>query len=553
MERISIPKLIEDSLKTNWQVPAFTDYKGATLTYSQVAESIARLHIFFGKAGIKKGDKIAICGKNSSKWAVSCLAILSYGAVIVPILHEFKADNIHNILRHSESKLFFVGDSVWNLLGQIGMDNVLMGVVSIDQMKLISYSVQAVEDAFNGIDEKFAELYPVGLSKGDVLYNDVSQDEVAMINYTSGSTGFSKGVMLQYRSLENNRLFASQAVPFMKPHDSIVSMLPMAHMYGFSFEFFYEFTIGMHIYFLTRLPSPKVIFQAFQEIKPKLIVAVPLVIEKIVKKNVMPKLQTPSMRCLLKIPIIKNIIYRKVGKEMYDAFGGNFGEVIIGGAALNQDVERLLSRAGFPYTVGYGATECGPIITYAICGRFLTGSCGKPTVNMEVKVLSEDPLHVPGEIVCRGANVMLGYYKNQELTEQTIDKDGWMLTGDLGIIDKNGNLFIKGRSKNMLLGPSGQNIYPEEIEDKLNNMDYVSESIIIQDKDKLVALIHPDMELTAHVGMLEEDVIAMMESHRVTINSELPAYSQISKVIIYKEEFEKTPKKSIKRFLYQPK
>ena len=552
MERISIPKLIEGSFKQNWDRPAFTDYQGLTLNYCDVAENVARLHIFFSQIGIKKGDKIAICGKNSSKWAICCLSIMSYGAVIVPILHEFKADNIHNIVSHSEAKILFVGDSIWRTLDNTLM-NALACVVSIDRMQLLSCGTPDVEGAFAGIDAKYAELYPNGLHKGDILYNDVPQDEIAMINYTSGSTGFSKGVMLPYRSLENNRLFASQAVPFMKTGDSIVSMLPMAHMYGFSFEFFYEFTIGMHIYFLTRLPSPKIIFQAFQEIKPKLIVAVPLVIEKIVKKNVMPKLQTPSMRFLLKIPVIRNIIYRKVGKEMYMAFGGNFGQVIIGGAAFSQEVENLLAKAKFPYTVGYGATECGPIITYSICNSFTPGSCGKPTVNMEVKVLSEDPQHIPGEIVCRGANVMLGYYKNPELTEQTIDREGWMYTGDLGIIDKKGNLFIKGRSKNMLLGPSGQNIYPEEIEDRLNNMDYVCESLIIQQDEKLVALVYPDFELTAKAGMLEDDVTAMMELHRTALNHVLPAYSQISKVVIRKEEFEKTPKKSIKRFLYQPK
>ncbi len=550
MERISIPKLIEGSFKQNWDRPAFTDYQGLTLNYCDVAENVARLHIFFSQIGIKKGDKIAICGKNSSKWAICCLSIMSYGAVIVPILHEFKADNIHNIVSHSEAKILFVGDSIWKTLDNTLM-NALACVVSIDRMQLISCGTPDVEGAFAGIDAKYAELYPNGLHKGDILYNDIPQDELAMINYTSGSTGFSKGVMLPYRSLENNHLFASLAVPFMKTADSIVSILPMAHMYGFSFEFFYEFTIGMHIYFLTRLPSPKVIFQAFQEIKPKLIVSVPLVIEKIVRKNVMPKLQTPKMRFLLKLPIISNIIYKKIGKEMYAAFGGNFGQVIIGGAAFNQEVEQLLAKAKFPYTVGYGATECGPIITYTLCDNYVPGSCGKPAVNMEVKVLSNDPQNVAGEIICRGPNVMLGYYKNPEQTEQTIDKDGWMYTGDLGIIDAKGNLFIKGRSKNLLLGPSGQNIYPEEIEDKLNNMEYVCESIVIQENDKLYALVYPDMDLVQKNGLTPEAVETIMENNRAVLNKELPAYSQIAKVRIYNQEFEKTPKKSIKRFLYQ--
>ncbi|MCQ2059811.1 MAG: AMP-binding protein [Bacteroidaceae bacterium] len=550
MERISLPKHIETALKTHWDKPAFSDYKGTTYTYKQVAHEIARIHVFFDACGIKAGDKIAICGKNSSKWAISCLAIMSYGAVVVPVLHEFKADNIHNIINHSEAKLFFVGENIWSTLDAGSMPN-LLGVISIDHFSLVNNSDPAIRTTFDSLDKLFADKYPQALSQNDLMFVDPGADELAMINYTSGSTGFSKGVMLPYRSLENNHLFASLAVPFMKTADSIVSILPMAHMYGFSFEFFYEFTIGMHIYFLTRLPSPKVIFQAFQEIKPKLIVSVPLVIEKIVRKNVMPKLQTPKMRFLLKLPIIKDIIYKKIGKEMYAAFGGNFGQVIIGGAAFNQEVEQLLAKAKFPYTVGYGATECGPIITYTLCDNYVPGSCGKPAVNMEVKVLSNDPQNVAGEIICRGPNVMLGYYKNPEQTEQTIDKDGWMYTGDLGIIDAKGNLFIKGRSKNLLLGPSGQNIYPEEIEDKLNNMEYVCESIVIQENDKLYALVYPDMDLVQKNGLTPDAVETIMENNRAVLNKELPAYSQIAKVRIYNQEFEKTPKKSIKRFLYQ--
>ena len=550
MERTSLPKYIESALRTHWDKPAFSDYKGTTYTYSQVAGEIARMHVFFDACGIKVGDKIAICGKNSSKWAISCLAIMSYGAVIVPILHEFKAENVHNIVNHSEARLFFVGEHIWSTLEVDKMPG-LLGIISMDNFNLVHNSDPEIRNAFDSLDALFADRYPQPFSQNDVQFVDPGAEELAMINYTSGSTGFSKGVMLPYRSLENNHLFASLAVPFMKTADSIVSILPMAHMYGFSFEFFYEFTIGMHIYFLTRLPSPKVIFQAFQEIKPKLIVSVPLVIEKIVRKNVMPKLQTPKMRFLLKLPVIKNIVYKKIGKEMYAAFGGNFGQVIIGGAAFNQEVEQLLAKAKFPYTVGYGATECGPIITYTMCDDFVPGSCGKPAVNMEVKVLSNDPQNVAGEIICRGPNVMLGYYKNPEQTEKTIDKDGWMYTGDLGIIDARGNLFIKGRSKNLLLGPSGQNIYPEEIEDKLNNMEYVCESIVIQENDKLYALVYPDMDLVKKNGLTPDAVETIMENNRTILNKELPAYSQITKVRIYDQEFEKTPKKSIKRFLYQ--
>ncbi|MBR2395923.1 MAG: AMP-binding protein, partial [Bacteroidaceae bacterium] len=376
-------------------------------------------------------------------------------------------------------------------------------------------------------------------------------DDMAMINYTSGSTGFSKGVMLPYRALISNHLFARKAVYLMKAGDKVISMLPMAHMYGFAFEFFHEFLMGCHVYFLTRLPSPKIIFQALGEIKPTLIVSVPLVIEKIIKKNILPKLETPSMKLLLKVPILNDQIKKKVCEEMIKGFGGNFYEVILGGAPFNQEVERFVSSIHFPYTVGYGATECAPIIAYDDKKTFAPGSCGKPVPNMEVKILSPDPENVPGEIICRGPNVMLGYYKNEKLTEETIDKDGWMYTGDLGIMDKEGNIFIKGRSKSMILGPSSQNIYPEEIEDHLNNMNLVNESVVISENDKLVALVYPDFDEAMKTGMTDEQIADIMEQNRQELNNILPAYEKISQIRIYHEEFEKTPKKSIKRFLYQ--
>lgn len=547
---ITMIGLIQDSIVKNWNLEALTDYKGATLTYKDVARKIAKLHILFSEAGIAKGDKIAICGKNSSHWAVAFLATVTYGAIAVPILHEFKADNIHNIVNHSEARLLFAGEMVWENLNEAMMP-ALTGIVILDTHELAISRNERLTEAREHLNEMFGKMYPKKFSSSDIIYQPNNHDDLAIINYTSGSTGFSKGVMLPYRSIEGNYEFGSHALPYLKRGQSVISMLPMAHMYGFMFEFFYEFCAGCHVYFLTRLPSPKIIFQAFNEIKPSLIVAVPLVIEKIIKKNVLPKLETTQMRLLLKVPIVSEQIKKKVCDELVNSFGGNFYEIIIGGAAFNQEVERFLSSVHFPFTVGYGATECGPIIGYSDWKEFVPGSCGKAAFGMEVKVLSSDPENIPGEIVCRGKNVMLGYYKNEKLTEETIDEDGWMYTGDLGVIDKDGNIFIKGRSKSLILGPSGQNIYPEEIEDKLNNMPCVSESVVISEDGKIVALIYPDFDEAMRQGMNEEQIAATMESNRTELNKELPVFEQISQIRIYNEEFEKTPKKSIKRFLYQ--
>ena len=541
---------IEESIKKNWDLDALTDYKGETLQYKDVARKIEKLHILLKESGVKKGDKIAVCGRNSSHWGVTFLATVTYGAVIVPILHEFKADNIHNIVNHSEAKLLFVGDMAWETLNEEAMPN-LEGIILMNDFTLLVCRKEKLYYAREHLNEMFGKKFPKNFRKEHVKYELDNPEELAVLNYTSGTTSFSKGVMLPYRALWSNMKFASEVLT-LHSGDKIVSMLPMAHMYGLSFEFLYEFIAGCHVYFLTRMPSPKIIFQAFAEVKPNLVIAVPLIIEKIIKKSVLPKLQTPAMKILLKVPIINDKIKATVREQLIQAFGGNFYEVIIGGAAFNSEIEQFLKSVDFPYTVGYGMTECAPIICYEDWKKFKPGSCGKAAPRMEVKILSPDPENVVGEIICRGPNVMLGYYKNEKATAEVIDSEGWLHTGDLGVIDKEGNVTIKGRSKNMLLGPSGQNIYPEEIEEKLNGYPMVAECIVIQQgNDKLAALIYPDFEEAEAAGMDNNAIEKLMEENRVALNAELPPYSQIARVKIYPEEFEKTPKKSIKRFLYQ--
>lgn len=541
---------VEESIKKHWNLDALTDYKGATLQYKDVARKIEKLHILLAESGIKPGDKVAVCGRNSSHWGVAFLAILTYGAVAVPILHEFKADNIHNIVNHSEARLLFVGDVVWESLNEAEMP-LLEGIILMTDFTLLVCRSKQLEYAREHLNELFGKKFPRNFRREHVSYRRDNPEELAVINYTSGTTSFSKGVMLPYRSLWANTQFAFDVLT-LKPGDRIVSMLPMAHMYGLAFEFLYEVACGCHVFFLTRMPSPKIIFQAFADVKPHIVIAVPLIIEKIIKKNVLPKLETLKMKVLLKVPIINDKIKATVREQMIQGFGGNFYEVIFGGAAFNQEVEKLLKSIDFPYTVGYGMTECGPIICYEDWKRFKPGSCGKAAPRMEVRIDSPDPQNIVGEILTRGDNVMLGYYKNPEATAQILDADGWLHTGDLGVMDEEGNVTIKGRSKNMLLGPSGQNIYPEEIEEKLNNLPFVAECIVIQQNDnKLVALIYPDFEDAYSQGMSDSDIEAAMEENRTTLNAELPAYSQISRIKIYPEEFEKTPKKSIKRFLYQ--
>ena len=541
---------LERSLKKNWDRDALTDYNGSTLQYKDVARKIEKLHILMAEGGVEKGDKIAICGRNSSHWGVSFLATITYGAVAVPILHEFTPEVVHNIVNHSDAKFMFVGDAVWPTLNAEEMP-ALQGIILVNDFSLLVSRSEKLTYAREHLNEMFGRKYPKNFRVEHIKFErEASPDQLALINYTSGSTGLSKGVMLPFRALRSNIDFAYEALD-MKAGSSVVSMLPMAHMYGLAFEFLYEFCRGCHVFFLTRVPSPKIIFQAFADVKPHLVVAVPLIIEKIIKKSVLPKLQTPTMKILLKVPIINDKIKSSVRQKVIDAFGGRFYEVVVGGAAFNQDVEKFLRMIEFPYTVGYGMTECAPLICYEDWKKFKMASCGKAVPRMEVKVLSPDPENIVGEIVCRGDNVMLGYYKNEEATREAIDEEGWLHTGDLGVIDAEGNLTIKGRSKNMLLSASGQNIYPEEIEDKLNNLNYVSESIIIQRDEKLVALIHPDYDELAANGIEEADIDRIMKENVDELNTMIPNYSKITRYVLMKEEFEKTPKKSIKRYLYQ--
>lgn len=542
--------LIEESIKNHWDYNALTDYKGATLQYKDVARKIEKIHIVFQECGIQPGDKIAVCGRNSSHWGVTFMATLTYGAVVVPILHEFKADNVHTIVNHSEAKILFVGDQVWENLNENAMPNLEAIILMNDYSLLVSRS-EKITYAREHLNELFGKKYPKDFRPEHVDYRRDEPEELALINYTSGTTSNSKGVMLPYRALWSNAEFA-KSVLNLKVGDKLVSMLPMAHMYGLAFEFIYEFIVGCHIYFLTRVPSPKIIFNAFSEIKPSLVVAVPLIIEKIIKKNVLPKLEHPAAKLMMRIPFINDKIKAKVCESVVNAFGGNFYEIIIGGSAFNREIEEFLHSIDFPYTVGYGMTECAPIISYEDWKRFKLGSCGKAAPRMEIKIDSPDPQHIVGEILCKGDNVMLGYYKNEEATKAVLEEDGWLHTGDLGTMDEEGNLTIRGRSKNLILGPSGQNIYPEEIEERLNNFPYVAESLIIQQANgKLAALVYPDADAVSAENLNEDALIKVMEDNRVELNKVLPSYSQISTIKIYPEEFEKTPKKSIKRFLYQ--
>lgn len=548
----SYNELIEKSIVSNWEKDALTDFKGATLQYHDVARKIEKLHIIFESSGVQKGDKIALCGRNSSSWAVAFLATLTYGAVAVPILHEFTADQIHNIVNHSEAKLLFVGDYVATVIDQTKMPQ-LEGIIYLPDYSLVISRTDKLTYAREHLNELFGKKYPKYFRKEHVnYYKEQSPDELALINYTSGTTGFSKGVMVPYRALWSNYDFAMTVLgKIIKKGDNVISILPMAHMYGMAFEFMFEFIFGCHVFYLTRVPSPAIIAAAFAEVKPAIIIAVPLVIEKIIRKKVFPKIQNNRMRLLLNMPVVNKKVNQKICDQVVKAFGGNFYEIIVGGAAFNQEVEQFLKRIGFPYTVGYGATECAPIICYADYHDFAPGSCGKPVVHMEVKIDSPDPENVPGEILARGLNVMLGYYKNEEATAQTLDSEGWYHTGDLGTMDADGNVYIKGRSKNMLLGANGQNIYPEEIEDRLNSMAMVNECVVVQRGEKLVGLVYPDFDEAATMRLNNSDLEGIMEQNRQELNSTQPAYCKLAAIEIVKEEFEKTPKKSIKRYLYK--
>lgn len=543
--------LIENSIKEHWDLPAFTDYNGHTFHYKDVARRIEKFHIILEYAGIRPGDKVALVGRNSSNWAICFFGILAYGAVAVPILHEFKPDNIHHIVNHSGAKAVLAGSSNWENLNEKMMPDVKLCML-LDNFSIIHSKSKEVRTVRERINEYFGKKYPRSFTAADVRYHVEQPDELAVLNYTSGTTSFSKGVMIPYRSLWSNTQFAYDNLPYIHPGDNIVCMLPMAHMYGLAFEILNSVNKGCHVHFLTRTPSPKIIAEAFATVRPALILAVPLIIEKIIKTKVFPELKKPLMRLLLKTPLLDKKVMERIASKLNASFGGRFGEVVVGGAALNREVETFLHEIHFHYTVGYGMTECGPLISYAPWYEFKVGSVGKIVDRMEARIDSADPEHEVGEILVRGMNVMLGYYKNPEATKAVMMPDGWMRTGDLGTIDADGFLYIRGRSKTMILGPSGQNIYPEEIEDKLNNMPYVAESLIISQGGRLVALICPDWQEADKEGIQHQEIEKYMQENIAQLNEAMPSYSQIACFKLYQEEFEKTPKRSIKRYLYQP-
>ena len=551
---IDIPSFngyFEQTIKDNWLLDALTDYHSTTLQYHDVARKVEKIHIMMEAAGVKKGDRIALCGRNSAHWAVAFVATLTYGAVVVPILHEFNGEQIHNIVNHSESRLLFVGDYVVNSIKAEEMPH-LEGIFNLPDFSLHTSRNERLTDARERLNELFGAKYPNAFRRDDIHWHQDQPDELCMINYTSGTTGFSKGVMLPYRALWGNVDFCQKRLGVHMPRFSrTLSILPMAHMYGLAMEFLFPFCSGYHLYFLTRLPSPAVIAEAFKEVCPDVVIAVPLIIEKIIRKRVFPKIQNNGIKLLLQMPVVRDKVRERICREVYTAFGGRAYEVIVGGAPLSQEIEKFLKDINFPITVGYGTTECAPLISYSDYKDFVPSSCGTAVSNMEVKILSPNPQTTEGEIVCRGTHVMLGYYKNEEATRQAIDAEGWYHTGDLATMSADGHIFIRGRLKNMLLGANGQNVYPEEIEDKLNSMAMVSESLVVQRGDKLVALIHPDLDEAKSMGFSHDDLISIMEQNRQELNAQLPVYSKIQQVELEEEEFQKTPKKSIKRYLYK--
>mgnify|MGYP004466435023 FL=1 len=549
MEFHSVNKLLEKSFRENWDRPALSNYKGQDLAYRDVARRVAKLHIAFEQCGLQKGDKVAICSRNQANWGVSMLAALTYGAVPVPILHEFKPGNIHYLVNHSEAKVLFVDDVIWENLSEAEMPGLYV-VVQINTFSFLYSKTEEMSQVREHLNESFGHKYPNNFGPEDLNYYEDSADELAVINYTSGTSGFSKGVMIPYRALYSNIQFAHvQAMPQMDNQAEVVSMLPSAHMYGMMFEFLFEMTIGAHVHFLTRVPSPKIIMQAFADIKPHVIIAVPLIIEKVYKSKLKPILDRNKM--IMNLPIIDKVIQKKILQELVNAFGGRFYEVIIGGAAFNPEVERFFRKIGFPFTVGYGMTECAPIIGYADWKDTKLYSCGKAAMNMSICIDSSDPQNVPGEVLVKGPNVFLGYFKNEEATAEVMDKDGWFHTGDMGVMDEEGFLFLKGRSKCMILGPSGQNIYPEEIEGVLNNVTYVVDSLVIEDHGALVSLIYPDYHQAELDGLSKSELEAKLQETLPEINKQIPNYAKITKMEFMPEDFERTPKRSIKRYLYQ--
>ena len=552
METKSFNACVQETIQKYWDRDGLSDYGVQTFQCKDVARIIEKLHIILEASGVRHGDKVAICGRNSSRWGIAFFATLTYGAVAVPILHEFHPEQIHDIVNHSEAKLLFVGDQVWPKLNADKMPH-LEGIFgnSSDEYTLLVGRTEKVRYARENLNRLFGAKYPMNFRARDIHYYEDKPDELAVLNYTSGTTSNSKGVMIPFRALWSNYAFAVDVLGhIMGPGDKVLSMLPMAHMYGMAFEFIYEFLHGVHVHFLSKTPSPAVLLSAFADLKPKLVVAVPLIIEKIVRKAVLPKLQTPAVRLALRTPFLRDRVKAEVCHKLQQAFGGNFYEIIVGGAAFSQDIETVLHDIGFNYTVGYGTTECAPIISYSDWSTFKPGSCGRPVVRMEVRIDSPDPQNVIGEILTRGTNVMLGYYKNEEATAAILDEDGWYHTGDLGVMDAEGNIFIKGRSKNMLLGASGQNIYPEEIEDKLGSLPFVSECVVIQKGEHLYGLVYTDPEEAKAAKLSAAMLEAQMEENRIELNKIVPSYCRLHAIRLMPEEFEKTPKRSIKRYLY---
>jgi long-chain acyl-CoA synthetase len=538
---------IEQSIRQNWEIEALSNYREKEYSYKEIAEKILKLHILFRESGIKEGDKIALVGRNSANWCITYLATVTYGAVIVPILPDFKPEDLINIINHSDSRLLFVDDKIYESFELSRMPEII-GALSLDDFRMISSTSPAFNQSFSLLDEKYSKTYPE-LKRDDIKFSEISNDNLAVISYTSGTTGFSKGVMITHNSLACNVRYAQNNMP-LKPGDPLVSFLPLAHTYGCAFEFLFPFTFGCHITILTKTPSPQILVQAFKEIRPRLILSVPLVIEKIFKKQLLPVIDKPHMKILLAIPGLNKILHKKIRKKLTDTFGGRFHEIVIGGAAFNADAEKFFKKIGFRFTVGYGMTECGPLISYSSWDTTKLGASGRPVDTLEVTIDSPDPEKIVGEIILRGENVMTGYYKNEKATREMIDDKGWMHTGDLGVIDRDGNIFIKGRSKSMILGPSGKNIYPEEIESVINNKNYVMESLVVSEDNKLVALIYPDYEMMKRDNISEEQLVSILEQTKKEVNERLPDFLAVSKFRIHPEEFVKTPKRSIKRFLY---
>jgi len=550
MEFTSVNKIFEESFRKNWDRPAISNYQGVTLHYHDVAYRIEKMHIMFEHCGLQKGDKVAICSRNQANWAVAFLSAMTYGAVPVPLLHEFKSSNIHHLVNHSEAKILFVDDVIWEGLTETEMPD-LQAIIQVNTFKLLYSADDKITEAREHLNELFGKKYPEAFTSDDMCYYEDSAEELAVINYTSGTSGFSKGVMIPYRALFSNIEFARKVLPGLDQTKSVVSMLPSAHMYGLMFELLYELSVGAHVHFLSRVPSPKIIMQALSEVKPYVIIAVPLVIEKIYKTKVKPILEKEGIKFLMKLPVLNQVVLNKVRAELIKAFGGEFYEVIIGGAAFNKEVESFFKKMNFPFTVGYGMTECAPIITYDDWQVEKLYSCGKAAPNMEVRIASADPAKIPGEIQIKGANVFMGYFKNEEATNEVLTEDGWFRTGDMGILDAEGSLFIKGRTKCMILGPSGQNIYPEEVETVLNSQPYVVDSLVVEDQGGLTALVYPDFHQGAKDGMRQDAFVKYMEERLSEWNAILPNYARLKKVEVMSEDFERTPKKSIKRYLYQ--